>query len=112
LASALSGYFWLRRRHATQWLSIGAAGLAAATARADQRGLAGAHLNLGLANRCLGRYTEAVEHTSEALALSASACASGNPTASAVPSCPRAPVIRMRRYLSRTGSAMRCSTGA
>ena len=70
LASALSGYFWLRRRHATQWLSIGAAGLVAATARTDQRGLAGVNLNLGLANRCLGRYDAAVEHTGVALSLS------------------------------------------
>ena len=70
LASALSGYFWLRRRHAAQWLSIGEAGLVAATARADQRGLAGAHLNLGLANRCLGRYAAAAEHANAAVSLS------------------------------------------
>lgn len=70
LADALGGYFWLRRRHGTEWLTTAEAGLTAATAGGDKQAAAAAHLNLALAHRCLGRPAEAVGHATETLNIS------------------------------------------
>jgi DNA-binding SARP family transcriptional activator len=65
LTDALRGYFWMRR-YADDWLAVGEAGLAAATAAGDPAGQAAAHLGLAQANRWLTRHELAVEHFARA----------------------------------------------
>ena len=69
LADGLRGYFWMRR-HTTEWLAVGEAGLAAAVARDDEHGRAAAHLSLGLAYRGLEAHTQAIEHLDAAMTAS------------------------------------------
>jgi DNA-binding SARP family transcriptional activator/tetratricopeptide (TPR) repeat protein len=68
LADALRGYFWLRR-HTGDWLTVAAAGLAAAEAGQDPRAMAAGHLSLAQAERWLARYPAAISHLTQARAL-------------------------------------------
>ncbi|MFI5496681.1 BTAD domain-containing putative transcriptional regulator [Actinoplanes sp. NPDC051859] len=61
LADILRGYFWTRR-HADDWLTTAAGGLAAAEAADDPHGRAAAQLSLAQANRSLSRHEAAVGH--------------------------------------------------
>jgi DNA-binding SARP family transcriptional activator len=67
LADLLRGYFWLRM-YAVDWLVVAGAGLAAADASGDPRVRTGALLSLADAHYKQGRYTAAVEHSTDALA--------------------------------------------
>jgi DNA-binding SARP family transcriptional activator/tetratricopeptide (TPR) repeat protein len=69
LADGLRGYLWLRM-YMVDWQSVATAGLAAATAAGDLAGQAAAHQSLADLVRCQGRYPEAIDHYTEAAALS------------------------------------------
>lgn len=65
IADAMRGYFWMRR-YAADWLAVAEAGLAAATAGAEPRAMAAAHLSLAQAKRWLARYPDAATHLVQA----------------------------------------------
>ncbi len=62
----LTRYFWMRR-HRDDWLAIGEAGLAAATAAGDARAVARMHNVLGVAGWALADYPRAIRHITGAL---------------------------------------------
>jgi tetratricopeptide (TPR) repeat protein len=73
LADALRGYFALRR-HMVDWLTTAKAALAAACHEGETRAECSARLSLGHAYWSLGRYPEAKEQYTGALACAAEAC--------------------------------------
>jgi tetratricopeptide (TPR) repeat protein len=68
LADSLRGYF-RQRTLVLDWLTVGYAGLAAARAGADLRGLAAAEMSLSQAYVRRAQYRDAIEHGARALAL-------------------------------------------
>jgi tetratricopeptide (TPR) repeat protein len=65
IADAMRGFFWMRR-YAADWLAVGEAGLAAATAGDEPRAMAAAHLSLAQAKRWLTHYPDAATHLVQA----------------------------------------------
>jgi DNA-binding SARP family transcriptional activator len=68
LADSLRGYYWLRM-HTVDWLAVAHAGLAAAQADRHRRAQAAAHLSIADVCWRQSRDQQAVEHYSQALAL-------------------------------------------
>jgi tetratricopeptide (TPR) repeat protein len=68
LADALHGYLW-QRMYVVDWSAVAEAALAAAQAEGGPRPQSAAQLSLADLNLCLGRYTQAIDHYSRALAL-------------------------------------------
>jgi DNA-binding SARP family transcriptional activator/tetratricopeptide (TPR) repeat protein len=68
LADTLRGYFW-QRRCLVDWLAVAHAGLTAAVGGGDLAAQAAGRLSLADAQMCRGRYAEAIEHGTTALAL-------------------------------------------
>jgi tetratricopeptide (TPR) repeat protein/transcriptional regulator with XRE-family HTH domain len=68
LADALHGYLW-QGMYVVDWSAVAEAALAAAQAEGGSRAQSAAQLSLADLNLCLGRYRQAVDHYSRALAL-------------------------------------------
>jgi tetratricopeptide (TPR) repeat protein/DNA-binding XRE family transcriptional regulator len=68
LADALHGYLW-QGMYVVDWSAVAEAALTAAQAEGAARAQSSAQLSLADLNLCLGRYRQAIEHYSRALAL-------------------------------------------
>jgi tetratricopeptide (TPR) repeat protein/transcriptional regulator with XRE-family HTH domain len=68
LADALHGYLW-QGMHVVDWSAVAEAALAAAEAEGGARAQSAAQLSLADLNLCLGRYRQAIDRYSRALAL-------------------------------------------